>query len=415
MNLTTIRIAWRNLSRNKRRTALAVGAIAIGQFTLVFVNGMMAGMFVDMIAAITGPLIGHVQIHHPEWREERAVDLCVEGVDEAVSRIEAMPGVVSVLPRIYSPVLTASGEESEEPAEAEIGVVVGVRFEEEVQTGGLLEELNTDDFRGGAALGSILANRLGVQEGELLAVIGQDADEFPVTELFEVGAIIDSPVELVKTMGIVIPIDQAQELFALTDQAHEVVVLGAHYDDADGLAAAVTGIDSLSDAEVLTWRQAIPELARLIELKGWIDFVFVGILFVAAAAGIANTAMMSTFERLREFGMLLALGAKPPRIVSMVLVESVLLGVVGVVIGSILGSVVVLITSRTGINYAAFAGSEVEEVSFVGLNISYVMFPIFQFRQVTYGFFAVSLTSIFASTWPAMLAARLEPVRALRS
>ena len=261
----------------------------------------------------------------------------------------------------------------------------------------------------------MLANRLEVQEGELLAIIGQDADEFPVTELLKIGAIIDSPVELVKTMGILIPIDQAQDLFALTDQAHEVVVLGADYRDADQLAAVLGALSHLTEAEVLTWQQAIPELARMMDFKGWIDFVFAGILFIAAAAGIANTAMMSTFERLREFGMLLALGTKPSRIMSMVLVEAVLLGLIGVVIGSILGAAVVLITSRTGIDYAGFAGSEAEEVSFGGLNISYVMYPMFQIRQVAYGFIAVSLTSVIASTWPAILAARLEPVRALRS
>jgi len=415
MNLSTLRIAWRNLSRNRRRTALAISAIAIGQFTLVFVSGMMAGMFDDMIDAITGPLVGHVQVHHEEWRDERAVDLCVHGIDDAVQRIERMSDVQAALPRIYSPALTASGEQSNEPAQAEVAVVVGIRFDAEMKHGGLLEDLNAEEFGGGAVLGSVLATRLGVHEGELLAVISQDADEFPVTELVEIGAIINSPVELVKTMGILIPLEEAQALFALTDQAHELIILGTDYQNADLLAAEVSALPALADAEVLTWQQATPDLARMIEFKGWIDFVFVGILFIAAAAGIANTAMMSTFERLREFGMLLALGTKPQRIVVMVLVESVLLGVVGVVVGSVLGTIVVLITSRTGIDYAGFAGSEAQDVSFAGLNISYMMYPVFRLRSIVFGFIAVSLTSILASTWPAMFAARLEPVRALRS
>lgn len=415
MNPTTIRIAWRNLSRNKRRTALAVGAIAIGQFTLVFVNGMIAGIFTNMIEAITGPLIGHVQVHHAEWREERAVDLSVAELDEVVGQIKTLPSVTSVLPRIYSPVLTASGEAMDQPPEAEVAVLVGVDFESEMQSGGLLSDLGKQSAEGGAVLGKILANRLGVKAGEQLAVIGQDADEFPVSELFEIRAIIDSQVDLVKTMGIVIPIAQAQELLALNDQAHEVIVLGTDYREADQLAAEVSSLSPLEQAEVLTWQQAIPELANMIGIKAWIDFVFIGILFVAAAAGIANTAMMSTFERLREFGMLLALGTKPPRIVSMVLVESVVLGLVGVVIGSIFGTALVLITSRTGINYAAFGGSDAEGAAMAGLNISYTMYPMFQFRQLAYGFVAVTLTSVLASLWPASLAARLEPVRALRS
>lgn len=414
MSLTTLRIAWRNLSRNKRRTALAVGAIAIGQLTLVFINGMMAGAFVDMLDSITGPLVGHVQIHHAKWREERAVDFYVDGLRDVVEQVASLTDVVSVLPRIYAPVLTVPGEAFDQPPQAEVAMLVGVQFDAETRDGGLLEDL-TASRSGGVVLGSILANRLGVREGEQLAVIGQDADEFPVSELFTIRAIIDSPVDLVKTMGIVIPLERAQELLALTDQAHELVVLGADFRQADHLAAQVDALPLLADAEVLTWQQAIPELAGLMDFKGWIDFIFVGILFIAAAAGIANTAMMSTFERLREFGMLLALGARPVRIVVMILVESVIIGIVGVVIGSIVGTAVVLITSRTGINYAAFGGVESEGIAFAGLNISYVLYPMFEFRQVAYGFVAVCLTSVVASTWPATLAARLEPVRALRS
>jgi ABC-type lipoprotein release transport system permease subunit len=271
------------------------------------------------------------------------------------------------------------------------------------------------DMTGGAVLGNVIANRLGVQVGEELAVIGQDADEFPVSELFEIRAIVDSPVDVVKTMGIVIPIAHAQELLALQDQAQEVIVLGSDYREAGVLAGEVSSLGPLKGTEVLTWQQAMPEFANMMGIKAWIDVIFVGILFVAAAAGIANTAMMSTFERLREFGMLLALGAKPPRIVSMVLIESIILGLVGVVIGSVLGTIVVLITSRTGINYAAFGGSESEGAAMMGLNMSYTMYPMFQFRQLAYGFVAVTVTSILASLWPASLAARLEPVRALRS
>ena len=414
MNSTTLRIAWRNLYRNKRRTALAVTAIAVGQFTMVFVNSMMAGAFADMLETITGPLIGHVQVHHPEWREERAMDLCVENLDDTLSKIRATEGVTSVLPRLYSPVLAAQGEKTDEPAQGEIAVMVGVDVAMERQPGGLLEDLDGLE-QGGAVVGRILANRLGVQEGELLAVIGQDADEFPVAELVEIRAIVESNVELVHTMGIVIPLEEAQTLLALTDQAHEIVVIGTDYNEADALAAEVSSLAPLAGDEVLTWQEAIPELAGMMGMKAWIDFIFVAILFVAAAAGIANTAMMSTFERLKEFGMLLALGTKPPRIVSMVLVESVVLGIIGVTIGSIIGTIFVLITSKTGINYAAFGGSDAEGVAMGGMNLSYVMHPMFQFRYIVYGFVAVSLVSILASFWPATLAARLEPVRALRS
>ena len=116
----------------------------------------------------------------------------------------------------------------------------------------------------------------------------------------------------------------------MPNQAHELVIQGRDQEDAPQLAAAIAALPSFAGAEVLPWREVVPQLARMIAMKGWMDLFFVGVLFIAAAAGIANTAMMSTFERTHEFGMLLAVGTRPGRIVNMVLIESVVLGLLGV-------------------------------------------------------------------------------------
>jgi ABC-type lipoprotein release transport system permease subunit len=210
-------------------------------------------------------------------------------------------------------------------------------------------------------------------------------------------------------------IGQAGTLLAMPDQAHEIIVHGSDHRRAPELAGQIAGVEGLSEAEVLPWREVVPELARVIDMKSWVDLIFLAIVFVAAAAGIANTAMMSTFERTHEFGMLLALGTAPRRIVSMVVIESVILGLVGVAVGSAVGTALVLITSQTGINYAALAGSDVEDVAWAGINIAYVIYPEFELRHVIFGIAAVTVTSVVASTWPALLAARLEPVEAMRS
>jgi putative ABC transport system permease protein len=155
----------------------------------------------------------------------------------------------------------------------------------------------------------------------------------------------------------------------------------------------------------------------MIELKDWMDLIFVAILFVAAAAGIANTMVMSTFERTREFGLLLAIGSRPMRIVLMVMLEAIILGLVGVAIGSALGSAAVLWTSHTGIDYAALTNLKGEDVEFAfqGLNISYVLYPTFEWRHISFGVIAVTFTSLVAALWPSVLAARQEPAEAMRS
>jgi ABC-type lipoprotein release transport system permease subunit len=414
--VTTLRIAWRNLGRNRKRTLLAMGAIALAQTTLLFVNGLTAGSYDQMLETITGPMIGHVQVHHPEWRKERAIDLYIGNLREARKEIAALSEVTSVSPRLYSAVLAASGEKEAEPAEAEPAMIVGVDVSSETMKDGLLETLSEDEQPKGnrVAVGRVLANRMSLRKGQLLAVIGQDVDGFPASDLFTVGAIIESSVDLVKTRGIVMAFDRAAEFMAMPDQAHEIIVRGTDFERAGDLARKVAALPALSATEVLSWREAVPEMARMIDMKTWYDLIFLGVVFIAAAAGIANTAMMSTFERTHEFGMLLAIGSRPARVVRMVLIEAVLLGLIGVTIGSAIGSGLVLLTGHTGLNYAALSGLNANDVSFGGVSISFIIYPRFEARHILFGFIAVTLTSALASLWPAWLAARLEPVKAMR-
>ena len=417
MALTTLRIAWRNLGRSRRRTLLAVGAIALGQLTLVFVNGMMAGMYEQIVQTITGPLVGHVQVHHKSWREERGIDLYIDKLSEVEAEIRSIPEVKSISARIYSAVLAASGEETGKPADAEAAMVVGVDVAVESKRGGILESLKPSQRprTKEVVVGKILATRLNLTAGQQIAIIGQDADGFPATGLFRVKAVMRGNLDLINRMGIVMSMKDAGEFLAMPDQAHEIIVQGKDPRQAEELARAVKSLPLLEDTEVLPWRKAAPELAAIIDMKSWSDLIFMAILFIAAAAGIANTMMMSTFERTHEFGMLLAVGSRPMRIVRMVLVESIVLGVVGVAVGSLLGTALVLITSQTGIDYSALGGIRAEDYAFKGLSISYIIFPKFEFRHVFFGLGAVTLTSVVASLWPAALAARLQPVEALRS
>ncbi|MFC1462861.1 ABC transporter permease [Verrucomicrobiota bacterium] len=419
MQLSTLKIAWRNLGRSRKRTGLVMAAIALGQLTVVFVNCMMAGMYGDMLNTITGPLIGHVQLHHKEWREERAIDLYIDDLSDARKRIGQLDGVESISPRIYSAVLTASGERSDKPADAEPGMVVGIDVALETRDGGILEALPADQRPGNRSVvvGRALAAKLGIEPGQQIALIGQDADEFPASDLFEVKAVIRSSADIINRMGVVMSLADAGEFLAMPDQAHEIVIQGTDLNHAEALANEVKALPGMASAEVLPWREAAPELVQMIDMKGVFDLIFLAILFVAAAAGIANTAVMSTFERTREFGMLLAVGTRPGRIVRMVLIESVILGLAGVAIGSLIGAVLVKITGHTGIDYAALAGMSGEgaDFGFKGLNFSYIIYPKFEWRHVIFGIAAVTATSVVASVWPAALAARLEPVEAMRS
>jgi ABC-type antimicrobial peptide transport system permease subunit len=152
-------------------------------------------------------------------------------------------------------------------------------------------------------------------------------------------------------------------------------------------------------------------LVALVEVA-WV--VVLALVFVAAAAGVANTMLMATFERTREFGMLLSLGTRPGRIVRMVLAESLALGLLGAAAGSALGVLVVLL-AHNGVNYAALTGGGPSAISFQGLRWSLTLYPSLAPIDIARAAGAVVITSLVAALWPALRAARLQPARAMRS
>jgi len=410
MRLSTLKIAWRNLGRNKRRSGLALLAIAVGQFALLATTGLMHGYTDNIRLAITGPMVGHVQVHAPEWREERATDLVIEHASRVVAEIRRDPAVESASARIYAPVLAAPRRD------AFMAVVIGVNAEAESRGAGLLAHLDAPLEKGKVLVGHILARRIEAEPGQEIAVVGQGADGSIANDLYVVQDIIRSPSDIVNQSGLVMTLASAQELLALPDQAHEIVVHARTSGTSGELAERLSKRPLLAGTEVLPWRELVPELTMIVDMAKYAGYFVLVLVFIAAVAGITNTLMMSTFERMHEFGMLLALGSRPRRIVRMIAIEAILLGVLGVAVGTLLGYAFVLATSGCGIDFASWGGDgKLEDFAYQGLNLPLKVFPRLKPVDSLVGLAAVLFTSLVASIWPALVAARLEPVEAMRA
>ncbi|MFT5129187.1 MAG: ABC-type lipoprotein release transport system permease subunit, partial [Rhodothermales bacterium] len=167
MSSSTLSIAWRNLGRNRRRTALAVMAVGVGQFALLLTMSLMHGYADNIRQAITGPMIGHVQVHHPQWREERAMDLSIPNVAEIAARIRQEPDVASVSARIYAPCLVAA------KLDAHAALVVGLDIACESEPYGLLSDMGEVLAPRHVLAGYRLAQRLQLTAGQEVALVGQ--------------------------------------------------------------------------------------------------------------------------------------------------------------------------------------------------------------------------------------------------
>jgi len=402
------RIAWRNLWRNPRRTSLALAAIGLSGTLVLIYDGVLRWESDSILETITGPMLGHVQVHAPEWRRTRAMERTLRGTSHMVDELRRDPEIAGATPRVYAPALAALGEEGFAV------LVMGVDLAEESQRTRLLAGV-TPPVRGhGVLMGRLLGEQMGVRPGAEIALVGQAVDGSLANDLFTVAALIETPVDIVNRQAIVMRLEEAQSLFVMPDEAHEVVIYARDSARGSALAARLGESRQLAGAEVLDWQSLAPSMVDLIDLVqvAWV-FVLVLVL-IAAAAGVANTMLMATFERTHEFGVLLALGTAPSRIVRMIVLESLALGAIGALLGTAVGGVLVAWAHHTGINYAALTGGGPSQLSVFGMNWSLRMYPRLALVDVTRVVVAVMVTSIVASAWPAARAARLHPARALR-
>lgn len=409
---STLRIAWRNLGRNRKRTFLAVSAIALGQLTFLVISALMNGYGDQYFNSITGPLIGHIQIHVPEWREDRSIDLGIDDLEARLAQLRADPNVAHAAPRMYAPVLAALTNEGF------MGMVIGIDAQVESHDSGLLAGQDLSGQMGDrrVLVGSTFARKYDITPGMELALIGQDVDGSIANDLFTVTNIVSSQVDIVNSLGIVMSLEDAQEFLLMPDQAHEVLI---HVKEPEIVVDVVAGLSTLpavDGLEILPWREIVPQLVSMIDMIGAFTLTILVIVFVAAAAGITNTMLMSTYERIHEFGMLLSLGCQPNRLGRMVAVEAMLLGLVGVAVGSALAIGVVLLTMDSGLDYAALGGNDASyQIAFQGMQVTSRVIPKLLPADIGIGIVAVLFTSFISALWPMLHIVRLEPMEAMRS
>jgi putative ABC transport system permease protein len=410
MNWTgsTMRIAWRNLWRNPRRTALALAAIGLSVTLVLAYTSILRAYGEWIVETITGPMLGHVQAHAPLWRKDRLMDRTLPHIDATLAELRRDPDVAAATARLYAPALAAREEEGFAV------VVMGIDSGAESGPARLLTEVIEPLREREALIGRQLAELMNVRVGDEVAVVGQGVDGSLANDLFTVKAVVTTSVDLVNRQGILIELSDAQTLFAMPDEAHEIVIHARRPEMASALSRRLAGANSFGGAEVLDWQTLAPEMVTLVRITDLAGLLVLLLVFIAAAAGVANTMVMATFERTREFGMLLALGTHPSRLVRLVIAESIMLGVVGALTGSLIGMVLVAITHRTGIDYSWLAGGGPRELSFAGLRFSLRFYPALSVVDVVRAVGAVCLTSLVAAAWPALRASRLQPVQALR-
>ena len=409
--LSIASMAFRNLLRNRRRTVITVLGISLGLGLCQMVYNLNLGNYNSMLDKGIRGLSGHVVVQHQEWLKSPEVEHVVEGSAAIRDRLQADNPTALVTRRIMAGGLVTS------PTNAVAAGVFGVDPQPESKLNRAAtrmvdgEWLKPGDARG-LVLGDTLADRLGVGVKSRIVVMAPDPTDptESISLLFRVRGTYHSGVEVLDNFSVMVPISAAQPLLQGTDPVHQVAVV---YDDDAPSAAGLERAKALDlgEAVALSWQEALPDLQTFIEVDTRTNELFFFVLGFIVVLGVINTMLMSVLERVREFGVMMALGMRPGSLAVLVLVEGALLGFASAVLGTVFGTAFTYPLVTSGLDFSQEMG---ETMMVEGVAMDAMMFAQYApDRMALYAVVAMAMT-ILASGWPAWRVTRMQPIEAIK-
>lgn len=403
----SVRLAWRNMWRNWRRTAIALIAIVLGVVLLLFFDGVIQGSDQAVFGNAVRLYGGNIQVHAPGYKDKaaRLPLLPLEDADTVVQVARAHPQVVAAARRINTAGIVNNRSNAMPVAITAIEPAVEAPFSlqaENISQGRFLSADDSDAI----LIGQGLADRLQVGVGDRITLLGRSKNELMRQHTMTVVGIYDLHMPEAEKSMVFIPLADAQTLYNLRGQVTEVAILlqlvGTEAPVMSTLQADLPGY------EVDSWQTLRPEIRQTLDTKlAFSSFFGIVVLFIASI-GILNLMLMAVFERTREMGVLAALGMKNRQIMGLFLLEGTLIGVVGAAIGCGLGALLVGLVGRAGIDFS-FASGMGEVMTLLGARIYPRITPA---DLISRGVLVIVIVAL-ASLFPAWQASRKEPAQAL--
>jgi ABC-type lipoprotein release transport system permease subunit len=402
--LTLLTLSWRNLWRNRRRTAIMLGAIAVGVWAMIFMTALMRGMVDDMINQGIRNLPGHIQLQNPYYLDDPSVTNSIAAPDAELRASLDRLGAARWATRIRVPAVIASERETR-------GVnLIGVDADAEADISGVPQHISEGRFieaddDSGIVIGARLAERLETRLGKRVVVMSQDPDNNISERGFRVVGIYRAKLPELEEFNVYAGHDTLQRLLRIDGRVSQIIIVGDDYRDLDGLYQRLLAVLP-GDLQARAWYQIDRYLAAMYNMMDGFVLVWIVIIFLALSFGLVNTLVMAIFERVREIGLIQALGMRPSLIVYQILLESLLLLLIGLAAGNAL-ALISIQPMQDGLDVSVVA----EGMAMMGAGS--VLYPKLILSDVMLANVVVILLGILTSILPAWRAAQLDPVRAL--
>lgn len=401
-----ISISWKNVWRNKLRSMVIIVAMALGLTTGIFSTAFYEGLVDQRIDKVIKSEISHIQVHKPGFRNATEISGFIPNAETIAEKIRAFPEVAGVSNRLIVNSMIAS-------AETGAGVkIVGVDPAREIKVTNIHTKLVEGTYfegkrRNPVVIGHKLAEKLNVHLGSKVVITLQDINNDITAGAFRVTGIFNTMSNAFDEGSIFVRFKDLQRLTMIPDEAgHEIAILASKNDIVD---AVKLNVDSAAPGlEVLTWLDLSPEMSYLNEAMDLYMYIFIVIILFALLFGIINTMLMAVLERIKEIGMLMAIGMSKTRVFLLIMYETVLLSLTGGVFGVIFGSLISKYYETHKIDLSLWADGYLE------LGYDPFVYTRLEWPLLVNVTIMVIITGILASIYPAWKALSYNPANALR-
>ena len=398
------KLSWRNLWRNPTRTNVTILAVSLCIAVLIIFQSMIVGLIEKAKFTTTNLVIGEVQVHAEGYLDDRSIYKSLQNTEEI--HLIAKENNIGLVERSYGFGLISSGTKS---AGTQFW---GINPESELQHFDFANHIDKGNFLTNTSLKKIvlgrkLASSIAADIGTELVVFVQGADGSLGNELFYVAGILKNMADNVDRGAAMILREDFDILFSANNLIHEIALNSKGRFESEEIQKLLSA--RTADVDVETWQQLMPTIALLTEKMSVFMRTFFSLIFgIAASLGVMNTMIMSTYDRMREFGIIRAIGTTPWRILKQVSLEAILLTTIASVIGAVVGLSVALYFQKYGFDVSgggnmSFGGVVMDPVWKASVSVGIVLLPIV----------LLMLVSIVASIYPASIAARIKPVEAI--
>lgn len=400
--LTTL--AWRNLWRHPKRTIVILFAIMLGIWFMIVSAGMMVGIMEQQVRDTIYNLTGHVQLHHQKYLDDPAIEHSMPAPDEPMKKLLDDPMITTWSPRVRLPAITMSERESAGVFLLGIDPVAekGLSFIGNPVVEGRGLESVTDK---GIVIGKRMAEKLETRIGKRIVLMAQGKDGEVADRGFRIVGLYQAELEATETAYVFIGLETAQQLLGMAGEISEISLIT---NDRELLGPLVERLRANNhQLDIMSWEELQPFIVTALKVYDNFMLIWYLIIFAAMAFGLTNTLLMSVFERTREIGLFQALGMKPGFIIGQVLIETLILLLVGAVLGNLSGWFTTNILFAEGIDLSHYAqGMETFKMS------SIMEFKLEIKDLITINLLVVVL-GLLSSLYPAVKASRYVPVEAI--